>query len=417
MKHQSSNSQSDIDVKSIISNASKSATSISYPSQTIVKAKLEMTAPADHDEIEADNAANEIINGGKISRKISEGNSSSGVRVSTAMENQLSHMQGGGQTMPHGLLSMMESGFGRDFSQVRLHTDSQAAEMSSSINAKAFTLGNDIYFNKGQFSPNTSEGQRLVAHELTHVAQNSNNRIKRNYDGPTIGPAPTQSQQTDENTEDDITGMDVVNCLIQLKNLIVTIKTYKETQEILGKLLDGTITVVKSNYSNTLISSWKNYGIVKNSRDAKTARMLSQAGNGAHLAVNVLGKGIDMGIWAFCLICDVKTAVDNYSKTNVEFIYYLIRALATAADCPIAPWPPQVKAILLTFNTASGIGDLYVNLTNPYERAENVGNFWGGADTVGGKLGFLAGSIPILSDIGVYAGEKAAQAYLGIFGD
>ena len=50
--------------------------------------------------------------------------------------------------------------------------------MSSSIHAKAFTLGNDIYFNRGQFSPETSEGQRLVAHELTHVAQGGN-YIKR----------------------------------------------------------------------------------------------------------------------------------------------------------------------------------------------------------------------------------------------
>lgn len=155
----------------INTNIPKNVSSCALPSQTIVKAKLEMSEPGDHDEIEADSVANEIVNGGKISRKISEGSSSSGVRVSTAMESQLSHMQGGGHSMPSGLQSMMENGFGRDFSQVRLHTDSKAAEMSSSINAKAFTLGNDIYFNRGQYSPNTTEGQRLVAHELTHVAQ------------------------------------------------------------------------------------------------------------------------------------------------------------------------------------------------------------------------------------------------------
>ena len=73
--------------------------------------------------------------------------------------------------MPTGLRNMMESGFGQDFSHVRLHTDSEAATLSSSIHAKAFTHGNDIYFNQGQFSPNTSEGQKLMAHELTHVVQ------------------------------------------------------------------------------------------------------------------------------------------------------------------------------------------------------------------------------------------------------
>lgn len=143
-----------------------------YPSRTIVRAKLEMTEPGDHDEQEADAVANTVVNGGKIARKISNGGGgSSGIVVSTQMESQLSQLQGGGRQMPESLRNMMESGFGHDFSQVRLHTDSEAASMSSSIHAKAFTLGNDIYFNRGQFNPNTSEGQRLVAHELTHVVQ------------------------------------------------------------------------------------------------------------------------------------------------------------------------------------------------------------------------------------------------------
>lgn len=142
-----------------------------YPSRTIVHAKLEMTEPGDHDEQEADAVANIIVSGGKIARKISGGGGSSGIAVSQQMESQLSQLQGGGRQMPEGLRNMMESGFGQDFSQVRLHTDSEAASMSNSIHAKAFTHGNDIYFNHGQFAPETSEGQHLVAHELTHVVQ------------------------------------------------------------------------------------------------------------------------------------------------------------------------------------------------------------------------------------------------------
>ena len=142
-----------------------------YPSRTIVHAKLEMTEPGDHDEQEADAVANTIAAGGKISREISGGGGASGITVSNQMESQLNHLQGGGQAMPIGLRNMMESGFRQNFSHVRLHTDSEAATLSSSIHAKAFTHGNDIYFNRGQFSPNTSEGQKLVAHELTHVVQ------------------------------------------------------------------------------------------------------------------------------------------------------------------------------------------------------------------------------------------------------
>ena len=143
------------------------------PSQTIVHAQLEMTKPGDADENEANAMADAIVSGGKIRRQISGGTAGSGIAVSTAMESQLAQAQGGGRTMPDGLRNMMENGFGRDFSDVRIHTDSQAAEMSSNLSAKAFTLGNDIYFNKGQFSPSTTSGQHLIAHELTHVVQGS----------------------------------------------------------------------------------------------------------------------------------------------------------------------------------------------------------------------------------------------------
>ena len=141
------------------------------PSRTIVHAKLEMTNPDSQEEVEADAAANDIVQGGKIARSILAGSSDGGMAVSTQMESRLNSLQGGGQVMPDGLRNMMERGFNRDFSQVRLHTDSEAASLSSGIHAKAFTHGNDIYFNQGQFSPNTSEGQKLMAHELTHVVQ------------------------------------------------------------------------------------------------------------------------------------------------------------------------------------------------------------------------------------------------------
>ncbi|MBD2753189.1 DUF4157 domain-containing protein [Spirosoma sp. BT704] len=65
----------------------------------------------------------------------------------------------------------MESAMGADFSGVRVHTGSEASQLSQDLNAYAFTHGNDIYFNEGQYNPSTSEGQRLLAHELTHTVQ------------------------------------------------------------------------------------------------------------------------------------------------------------------------------------------------------------------------------------------------------
>jgi hypothetical protein len=65
----------------------------------------------------------------------------------------------------------MEPRFGHDFSQVRIHTDARAAESAMAVNAQAYTVGRDIVFGGGHFTPQTSHGQKLLAHELTHVMQ------------------------------------------------------------------------------------------------------------------------------------------------------------------------------------------------------------------------------------------------------
>jgi hypothetical protein len=67
----------------------------------------------------------------------------------------------------------MEARFGYDFSSVRVHDDSAAAATAASISAAAFTVGEDIAFGIGRYSPASAEGQRLIAHELTHVVQQS----------------------------------------------------------------------------------------------------------------------------------------------------------------------------------------------------------------------------------------------------
>jgi hypothetical protein len=65
----------------------------------------------------------------------------------------------------------MESRFGTDFSDVKIHTGSEAVQMSKELNAQAFTVGNNIYFNEGKYSPNSHAGKHLLAHELTHTVQ------------------------------------------------------------------------------------------------------------------------------------------------------------------------------------------------------------------------------------------------------
>jgi len=67
--------------------------------------------------------------------------------------------------------SFMEPRFGQDFSKVRVHTDEKAAESAQAVNAKAYTAGNNVVFGAGEYAPGTSEGQKLLGHELTHVVQ------------------------------------------------------------------------------------------------------------------------------------------------------------------------------------------------------------------------------------------------------
>jgi hypothetical protein len=77
----------------------------------------------------------------------------------------------GGQPLPTSERSFFKPWFGHSFEDVRVHADSQANAAAHAVNARAFTLGNDIVFGSGQYSPGTHPGRRLLAHELTHVVQ------------------------------------------------------------------------------------------------------------------------------------------------------------------------------------------------------------------------------------------------------
>lgn len=97
----------------------------------------------------------------------------------TALASKLSSSQGNGQPMAPQTNTFMSSAFGRDFGQVRIHTGSDAVQMNQGLNAKAFTHGLDIYFNRGQYNPESTAGRRLLAHELTHVVQQKEKKIHR----------------------------------------------------------------------------------------------------------------------------------------------------------------------------------------------------------------------------------------------
>jgi hypothetical protein len=90
--------------------------------------------------------------------------------LTPAMKNRLAETKGEGSPLPPPARAFMEAGFGIDFGHVRIHTGRSAADLSNELRAEAFTHGSDIYFKQGKFSA-TTDGQKLLAHELTHVVQ------------------------------------------------------------------------------------------------------------------------------------------------------------------------------------------------------------------------------------------------------
>ena len=101
----------------------------------------------------------------------SGGKDSQRQRQADGIESTLFQEKGKGRQVDAGTRKLMEKKFGADFSKVRIHTGQKAQLMNQKIHAKAFAHGFDIFFNQGQYKPETSEGKHLLAHELTHTIQ------------------------------------------------------------------------------------------------------------------------------------------------------------------------------------------------------------------------------------------------------
>jgi hypothetical protein len=99
--------------------------------------------------------------------------------ASPNLETAIQQARGSGQALAPDLQAKMGQAMGADFSNVRVHTDTQSDHLNRSIQAKAFTTGQDIFFRQGAYQPGNRGGQELIAHELTHVVQQGGGQQKR----------------------------------------------------------------------------------------------------------------------------------------------------------------------------------------------------------------------------------------------
>jgi uncharacterized protein DUF4157 len=144
-----------------------------------VQTNLTISAPGDAFELEADRIADHIVSSShsfgtlssrvpvqRVARRRDDFGSRAPLGVGEAVA---------APSMPvdPNLRRDMEKRFGHDFSRVRIHVDSAAADSARELRADAYTIGEHIVFASGQYAPATKEGRRLIAHELTHVVQQS----------------------------------------------------------------------------------------------------------------------------------------------------------------------------------------------------------------------------------------------------
>jgi hypothetical protein len=158
----------------------------------VVQAKLKVGEPDDRYEREADAVAERVVQQLKLPQQLlananggvgdtpdvqtnpdvsSVAPATGGVGVSAEIEAAINQAKGGGQPLEPGLQRLLSQAIGNDFSLVRIHTDAKANQLNRSIGARAFTTGRDIFFKQGLYRPHSPNGQKLIAHEMTHVMQ------------------------------------------------------------------------------------------------------------------------------------------------------------------------------------------------------------------------------------------------------
>ncbi len=136
-----------------------------------------------------------------------------------------------GQPLDAGTRTFMEPRFGHDFSQVRVHTDERAVESTRAVNALAYTVGKDVVFGAGQHAPGTSEGRKLLAHELTHVVQQASNT----FQGITKISQPGDVHEQEANR--------VAEQVVQMRESILPYSINDDNPQVQMKLPENKLTI------------------------------------------------------------------------------------------------------------------------------------------------------------------------------
>ena len=175
--------------------------------------KLVINEPGDAYEQEADRVAEQVVRmpeplrakrvtqtaGAPLVQRRTASGSGAGLEIALPVVHEV--LSSPGQSLDSATRAFFEARFGYDFGRVRVHADAGAETSARSINARAYTVGHHIAFGTGRFAPGTGEGNRLLAHELSHVVQQAGEQstIMRVCDCASFGgrqPDPTDPRET-----------------------------------------------------------------------------------------------------------------------------------------------------------------------------------------------------------------------------
>lgn len=156
----------------------------------LVQARLSVSSPSDSFEHEAESMADEFVKSihgrtvaapttsvGSVARSVPDSGlveGSGGLATTDDTASAIMSARAGGQALSGDVRSRFEGFFGADLGGVKIHNDGTSDNLCRSINAEAFTTGNDVFFSSRSFKPGSSSGDHLLAHELTHVVQQGN---------------------------------------------------------------------------------------------------------------------------------------------------------------------------------------------------------------------------------------------------
>jgi hypothetical protein len=142
-----------------------------------------------------------------LQRLLTQRTSDAPTDLDDATAARINQARGRGQSLDTTLQMQMSQALGHDLSGVRVHTSGEAHDLNQQLSAKAFTTGQDIFFRDGAYDPHSSGGQELIAHELTHVVQQSSGAVGGGGSRMTVNPPDDAYEQEADSVAKQVTTM------------------------------------------------------------------------------------------------------------------------------------------------------------------------------------------------------------------